>query len=70
MDGEIYSIRVKGHLDSNWSEWLGGVTITHNSDGTTTLSGTINDQAALHALLIRIRDLGLHLIGVDTESPC
>ena len=62
---EIYEIKIQGHLDTKWSEWFYGMTITHESDGTTTLTGEIVDQAALHGLLKRIRDLGLPLISVN-----
>jgi hypothetical protein len=60
-----YSIRVKGHLGEQWSEWFDRMTITLEADGTTTLSGPVADQAALHGLLVRVRDLGLELISVD-----
>jgi len=53
-----YELRVRGHLDHRWSEWFGDVTLTHESDGTTTLCGPVVDQAALHSLLIKVRDLG------------
>ena len=60
-----YSIRVKGHLGEQWSEWFDRMTIALEADGTTTLSGPVADQAALHGLLVRVRDLGLELISVD-----
>ncbi len=60
-----YEIRVKGHLSPSWSEWMGGLELTHTSDGNTTLSGNITDQAELHGLLAKIRDLGLTLITVE-----
>lgn len=60
-----YSLRVKGHLRPEWSEWFEGLTVTCEPDGTTTLSGWVTDQAALHGLLIRIRDLGLTLVAVN-----
>ena len=60
-----YEIRLKGHLNKSWNEWFDGFIFTHESDGTTTLSGEIADQAALHGLLKRIRDLGLPLISVN-----
>jgi hypothetical protein len=62
-----YEIRLKGHLDSQWTEWFGGLTITLEEDGTTLLSGPVADQAALHGLLKKVRDLGLPLISV---CPC
>jgi hypothetical protein len=59
-----YEITIQGHLDQHWSEWFDGLTITHEPNGTTTLAGPIVDQAALHGVLIKVRDLGLPLIGV------
>ena len=60
-----YRLRVDGHLDQHWSAWFGNLTVTHESDGTTSLSGCVPDQAALHGLLIKVRDLGLTLISVE-----
>jgi hypothetical protein len=60
-----YRIRVKGHLGQQWSEWFDRMTITLEADGTTMLSGPVADQAALHGLLVRVRDLGLELISVN-----
>jgi hypothetical protein len=65
----IYEIKIKGHLDERWADWFGGMSFTHESDGTTTLQGIIADQAALHGLLNGIRDLGLPLISVQQVSP-
>jgi hypothetical protein len=62
---EFYEIRVKGHLTSFWSETFDGMQITLTPDGETTLSGAVADQAALHGLLARIRDLNLILISVN-----
>jgi hypothetical protein len=62
-----YEIRLKGHLDSQWTDWFEGLTITLEEDGTTLLSGPVADQAALHGLLRKMRDLGLPLISV---CPC
>ena len=59
-----YQIRVKGHLDLSWSAWFDGLTITHDVDGATTISGPVVDQAALYGLIGRARDLGLTLIAV------
>ena len=64
---EIYSFRVKGHLDQERSGWFDGLTITHTTDGETILSGPIVDQAALHGVLLKIRDLGLSLLEVKQE---
>jgi len=59
-----YEIRLRGHLDAHWASWFEGLTVAHASDGTTTLSGPVADQAALHGLLRKVRDLGLPLISV------
>jgi len=61
----IYQIKVKGHLEARWSDWFDGLTITHQENGETILSGPIVDQAALHGLLIKVRDLGLVLLSVN-----
>jgi hypothetical protein len=63
-----YEIRVRGHLASRWTEWFGGLRLTHRDDGTTAISGPVVDQAALHGVLHRVRDLGLPLVSV-TELP-
>ncbi len=59
-----YEIRVKGHLDLRWSEWFDGLRITNGPNGETLLSGYIADQAALHGVLAKVRDLNLQLISV------
>jgi hypothetical protein len=59
-----YEIRVRGHLPPSWSVWLGGLEVAHHPDGTTTLTGPLTDQATLHGVLIRLRDLGLDLLAV------
>ena len=61
-----YELRVEGHLDEHWSTWFGGMTLTHDNDGTTTLRGIVTDQAELHGLLAKVRDLGATLISVKT----
>ena len=61
-----YDIRMKGHLDGRWSEWFGGLTITPSGEGETMLSGEIVDQAALHGVLAKVRDLGLPLVAVTS----
>jgi hypothetical protein len=66
--GDMYQIKVKGHLDSSWSQWLNDLSITHEEDGVTRLVGPLADQAALHGLLIKIRDLGLPLLSVNCIS--
>ena len=60
---EFYVICVEGHLDEKWSDWLQGMTLRHESDGTSTLEGTLTDQAALHGVLSQIRDLGVPIIS-------
>jgi hypothetical protein len=62
----VYDIRVKGHLDLRWSEWFDGLQITNEPNGVTLLSGYIPDQAALHGVLARVRDLNLQLISVTS----
>ena len=59
-----YEIRLTGHLDARWTAWFDGLTVSYESDGTTVISGPIADQAALHGLLQRVRDLGLPLVSV------
>ena len=60
-----YQITVQGHLDARWSAWFDGLTITNEPDGKAVLAGPIADQAALHGVLAKIRDLGLPLIAVQ-----
>jgi hypothetical protein len=64
----IYQIRIKGHLDQRWSDWFGGLTITLEDNGETLLTGPVADQAALHGLLRRVRDLGMPLVSVNRAS--
>ena len=59
-----YDIRVKGHLDARWAAWFDGLSLTNQSDGTTTIAGPVVDQAALHGLLQKLRDLGMPLVSV------
>jgi hypothetical protein len=59
-----YEIRLRGHLDQQWAEWLDGLQISHAVDGTTLLRGRVADQAALHGLLHKLRDVGLPLVSV------
>lgn len=61
---EYYEIKIKGYLDARWSDWFDGLTLTHLEGDGTILSGLLPDQAALHGLLERIRDLNLTLISV------
>jgi len=67
-EGGSYEIRLKGHLNARWADWFDGLTLTRESDGTTLLSGPIVDQAALHGLLGKVRDLGLPLIAVRRRT--
>jgi len=64
-EGKTYQIKLKGHLEESWADWFDGLTFTHENDGTTTLTGEVVDQAALHGLLKKIRDLGLPLLSVN-----
>ena len=65
----IYQIRIKGHLASQWSDWFEGLTITLEENGETLLTGPVVDQAALHGLLKRVRDLGMPLLSVNRIEP-
>ncbi len=64
-----YEIRIKGHLDKRWAAWFEGLTITLEEDGNTLLTGRVVDQAALHGLLKRVRDLGMTLVSVSPLEP-
>lgn len=64
-----YQIRLKGQLDSKWTEWFEGMSITLEEDGNTLLTGPVIDQAALHGLLKKIRDLGLTLLAINPVGP-
>ena len=66
---EYYEIKIKGCLDSRWSDWFSGLKLRHLEGDVTLLSGTLPDQAALHGLLERIRDLNLRLISVTSNDP-
>ena len=59
----VYEIRVKGHLDDKWADWFEGLTITREDNGDTLLTGPVIDQAALHGLLKKVRDLGMPLVS-------
>jgi hypothetical protein len=61
----IYQIRLKGYLDSQWTDWFEGLTITLEENGDTLLTGSVTDQAALHGLLKKVRDLGMPLVSVN-----
>ena len=61
---ETYEIRVQGHLDDRWSAWFDGLALVHGDDGSTLIRGEVADQAALHGLIQKVRDLGLTLLSV------
>jgi len=65
----VYEIRIKGHLGSQWTDWFEGLTITLEDNGDTQLTGPVIDQAALHGLLKKVRDLGLPLVSVSPVEP-
>ena len=68
-DAGRYEIRVEGRLDSRWAAWFDGMALTPESDGTTNIHGPVLDQAALHGLLTKLRDVGLPLISVTRVRP-
>lgn len=59
-----YEIRTQGHLDARWAAWFDGLVLTRDTDGTTVIHGQVLDQAALYAVLLKLRDLGLPLVSV------
>jgi hypothetical protein len=61
-------IRVKGQIDEQWSEWFEGLSVAHTEDGETVLTGSVVDQAALHGLLAKLRDLGVSLLSVNSAE--
>jgi len=63
------SIRIKGHLDQGWQEWLEGLQIVHEPDGTSRLSGTLKDQPALHGVLTKISHLSVTLLSLESSDP-
>ena len=65
----IYQIRIKGHLGSQWTDWFGGLKITLEDNGDTLLTGPVADQAALHGLLKKVRDLGMPLVSANRVEP-
>ena len=65
----IYQIRIKGHLSSRWLDWFDGLAITLEEDGNTLLNGPLIDQAALHGILKKVRDLGMPLLSVNSVGP-
>ena len=66
---QCYEIRLKGHLDDRWAEWFADLVITLEDDGNTVLTGPVVDQAALHGLLKKVRDLGMPLVSVSPVEP-
>ena len=66
---DAYEIRVRGHLEPRWASWFEGHTLTQDPDGTTVIRGRVADQAALHGLIQKVRDLGLTLLEVTHEDP-
>jgi hypothetical protein len=69
QEPELYEIRIKGHLDNRWAAWFGSLTLTALDNGETLLTGPVVDQAALHGLLRKVRDLGMPLISVTRVRP-
>ena len=65
----VYQIRLKGHLGRHWTDWFDGLTITLEDNGETLLTGPVVDQAALHGLLRKVRDLGVPLLSVTRVKP-
>jgi hypothetical protein len=68
-DAGEYEIRLKGHLDARWAAWFDGLILTRDVDGTTVIRGPVVDQAALHGLLHKVRDIGLPLVSVTRVDP-
>jgi hypothetical protein len=64
-----YEIRLRGHLDTRWAAWFDGLSLTHRDDGTTVIQALVADQAALHGLLQKVRDIGLPLVSVTYLEP-
>jgi hypothetical protein len=65
----LYEIRIKGHLDDRWASWFGNLTLKREDNGETLLTGPVVDQAALHGLLRKVRDLGMPLLSVTHVRP-
>lgn len=67
-EARSYEIRLTGHLEAHWTTWFDGLTLSDETDGTTVIRGAVADQAALHGLLQRVRDLGLPLVSVTRDE--
>ena len=65
----IYEIRIRGHLGQPWQDWFEGLTLTLETDGNTLLTGQLVDQAALHGILKKVRDLGMPLLSISSIQP-
>ena len=65
----VYQIRIKGHLGRQWTDWFGGLTITLEDNGETLLTGSVVDQAALHGVLKKVRDVAMPLLSVNCVKP-
>ena len=65
----VYQIRIKGHLGREWTDWFGGLTLTLEDNGETLLTGPVVDQAALHGVLRKVRDIGMPLLSVSRVEP-
>ena len=68
-NAQYYEIRLKGHLEARWVKWFDGLAIRLEDNGDTLLTGPVTDQAALHGLLKKVRDLGLPLLSVNSVEP-
>lgn len=69
MDHTRYEIRIQGRLEPRWAGWFDGLTLSHAGDGITVIEGPVVDQAALHGLLQKVRDIGLPLVSVTRIEP-
>ena len=63
---QLVEIRIEGHLDQTWADWLDGFTLTHTEESETTLTGEVKDQSALYGLIAKLRDLGVKLVSVKS----
>ena len=66
----VYQIRIKGHVGRQWTNWFEGLTIQLQDNGETLLTGPVVDQAALHGVLKKVRDVGMPLLSVNRVKPC